>query len=217
MKFSAMSPVEIQFIRLYVTSLRREYYLVRSVMDLMGPHGLNVKDFAAATNMAVTLQTMHDDFETALNCVAKKDNIRKINFPTGPTADELVDLFSLSFFKLVTVKDSAKTAGGEEKIDNGWFSGKPTEWKNSLQLYTSAPKNAGTYFPDLLSNFFNTLFKFFHFDAQHKKWNDDSFGTTKKLWPNNSLENFIEDQYFDDDDDTGMSQFDMFFDPDLDD
>jgi hypothetical protein len=212
MKFSGMSPAELQFIRLYVTTLRREYYLLRSVMDLMHPTGLGIKSFTAAANMAVELDGMHKDFEAQLARVQKKDKLKKSNIPIGPTMNELADMFSLSFFKLVTVEDTPET--GKVKTDDGWFSGKPNEWKKTLQLYKNTPKDAGFSLPDLLSNFFNTLLKFFPSDLNHKTWHEGPWGPTKKMWPPANEYN-ADDQYFDDDDDdeddNGMSPFDMFF------
>lgn len=214
MKFTGMSPAELQFIRLYVTTLRRDYYLLRSVMDLMHPSGLGVRSFTDAANMAVELDEMHKDFETQLNRVQKKDKIKKINAPTGPTMDELADMFSLSFFKLVTVEEKPAT-GQKIKTDDGWFSGKPNEWKNTIQLYKNTPKDAGFSLPDLLSNFFNTLLKFFPADLNNKTWHEGPWGPAKKMWPPADEYN-PDDQYFDDDDDddNGMSQFDMFFEDD---
>lgn len=215
MKFTGMSPAELQFIRLYVTTLRREYYLLRSVMDLMHPSGLGVKSFTDAANMAVELDEMQKDFEAKLSRIQKKDNLKKINIPVGPTMNELADMFSLSFFKLITVEETP-TTGEKIKTDDGWFSGKPTEWKKTIQLYKNTPKEFGFSFPDLLSNFFNTLIKFFPFEQNYKTWHEGPFGPTKKLWP--PLDEYAEadEQYFEDDEDedNGMSQFDMFFDDD---
>lgn len=208
-----MSPVEIQFIRLYVTTLRREYYLLKSVMDLMHPTGLGIKSFTEATNMALALDEMHKDFDAKLSRIQKKDHIRRINIPDGPTMAELTDMFSLSFFKIVTVEESGPGHANKEITSDGWYSGKPTEWKKSLALYKKAPKDAGFDLPDLLSNFFNTLIKFFPFDKNHKHWHEGPFGPTKKLWPPADETN-EDEQYFEDDDDDDASPFNMFFDDD---
>lgn len=214
MKFTGMSPAELQFIRLYVTTLRREYYLLRSVIDLMHPSGLGVKNFIDAANMALALDEMQKDFDAKLARIQKKDNLKKSNVSVGPSLDELADMFSLSFFKLVTVEEKSKT-GEKIKTDDGWFSGKPAEWKTTLQLYKNTPKDAGYALPDLLSNFFNTLIKFFPSAPNQKNWYEGPFGPTKKLWPPQGEPADEDAQYFDDgDDDDGMSQFDVFFDDD---
>lgn len=167
--------------------------------------------------MALELEEMHQDFEAKLRRVQKKDNLKKINIPLGPSMQELADLFSLSFFKLVTVEETPAT-GSKVKTDDGWFSGKPTEWKKTIQLYKNTPKDAGFSLPDLLSNFFNTLLKFFPLDQQPKQWHENPLGPTKKLWPPLDEYASADEQYFDDDDDdeddNGMSQFDMFFNDD---
>lgn len=214
MSFAGMSQAEMQFIRLYVTTLRREYYLLRSVMDLMHPSGLGLKDFVEATRAALALDEMHKDFEGQIRRVQQKRKLRKVAGSSGPTTDELADMFSLSFFKLVTVTEEPET-GNSVKQDDGWFSGKPTEWKKTLALYKNTPKAAGDNLPNLLSNFLTTLLKFFPFEPGHKNWHEFPFGTTKKLWPPQGeyAEDEDDEQYFDDEDDEddGMSQFDMFF------
>jgi hypothetical protein len=221
MSFAGMSQAEMQFIRLYVATLRREYYLLRSVMDLMHPSGLGLKSFIDATNAAVALDEMHQDFEANISRIQKKRKMRKIAVPQGPTTDELADMFSLSFFKLVTVTEKPNETGVVDSVkqDDGWFSGKPAEWKKTLALYKNTPKSAGDNLPNLLSNFLATLLKFFPFEPGQKDWHKFPFGTTKKLWPPQN--NYIEDedeQYFDEDDeDDGMSEFDMFFGNDDDD
>lgn len=201
----------MQFIRLYVTTLRREYYLLRSVLDLMHPTGLGVKSFMDATKMALALEDMHQDFESQLNRIQKKDNLRKVKVQTGPTTDELADLFSLSFFKLVQVTDGP-APGTKIKTDDGWFSGKPTEWKKALALYKGAPAKQEPTLPDLMSTFFNTLLKFFPFEGNTKKWHDGPF-SPKKLWPPANEYEDEDAQYFEDDDEDDSSPFDMFFDP----
>lgn len=165
--------------------------------------------------MALGLDEMHKDFDSKINRIQQKKKLQKIRAPAGPTTDELADMFSLSFFKLVTVTEEPKT-GNSVKQDDGWFSGKPAEWKKTLALYKNTPKSAGDPLPNLLSSFLTTLLKFFPFEPGHKNWHEFPFGTTKKLWPPQG--EYAEDndeQYFEDDDeDDGMSQFDMFFDND---
>lgn len=209
--FAAMSPAEIQFIRLYVLALRRDYYLVRSVMDLMHPNNLGVRGFAEATSMALALEEMHGDFDKKITKLQKKHDFRRVKTLPGPSVGELADLFSLSFFKLVNVEEDAKS-GKSVKTDEGWFSGKPTEWKKTLSEYKQVLKNASPSLPDLLSNFFNAALKFFPFDLNHKKWQDGFPGHTKKMWPPGNKYEDEDAQYFDDDDDD--TPFDMFFNDD---
>lgn len=210
MKFTGMSPVEVQFVRLYIVTLRREYDLVRSVLDVMSPDGLSVKNFVAAVNISRGLHEMQRDFDSAISRIQKQKKIRKIDVPLGPTLEELVNLFSLSFFKLITVEDATPETKEKTQHINGWFSGKPEEWKKTLLSLKSVPKNKGTNLPDLLSNFFQTALKFFPF--HEKKWDlDDDFGV-KKIWPAQNETNYYED-YEDDDEDAGDNYpFDWLFD-----
>lgn len=213
MQFAGMSPVEVQFVRLYVVTLRREYDMVRSVLHLMSPDGLNIKNFVEATNISRGLHEMQQDFDAALSRVQKKHKFRKVEVQTGPTLNELVDLFSLSFFKLVTVVKSEPEKHTQDKYYDGWFSGKPDEWKKTLLSLQGVPKNKGTNLPDLLSNFFQLAMKFFPFHSN--KWDADDLPGAKKLWPPQN--NLYDDDYEDDESDDNNYPFDWLFDDDYDD
>lgn len=207
LEFASMSPAEIQFIRLYITTLRREYYLVRSVVDLMHPSGLGLKSFSEATSVALGLAELQQDFDAKLRQLQKKNHPRTKFVSTGPTIDELADLFSLSFFKIITTGESP--AGVKSAHNKGWFSGKPTEWKKTLQSYKDVPKNKTQSLPDLLTDFFSAALKFFPFD--NKTWLSNKSNLTKKIWPPdpNNWYDEIDDE--DDDDDTSLNPFDWFF------
>lgn len=209
--FAGMSPVETQFVRLYVLTLRREYALVKSTIDLMHPSGLGLRNFADATRIAKELHEMQKDFDASLSRLQKKHNFRKVNIPDGPTMGELADLFSLSFFKLVTVANKSGNEYAEDLL-NGWFSGKPEEWKKTLLSFKDVPKSKGTNLPDLLSDFFQLAMKFFPFHTN--KWHLDGHSGygTKKLWP---PENQYSSNDYEDDDEE--NPFDWLFDDNYDD
>lgn len=200
-----MSPDEVQFIRLYISTLKREYYLLRSVMDLMHPTNLGVRSFTDATNIALGLEELQQDFEAKLRRVQKKNKCRVRQVATGPTLDELADMFSLSFFKLIT---TAKPTAGEKTLyNNGWFSGKPNEWKKTLNSYKGVPKDKKPALPDFLTDFFNAALKLFPFD--NKTWLSDQSNLTKKVWPPDTKNWYVEDD--DDDPDPNLDPFDWFF------
>lgn len=200
-----MSPDEVQFIRLYVMTLKREYYLLRSVMDLTHPTNLGVRNFTDATVLALGLDGMQQDFEASLRRVQKKNKLRIRQTVTGPTLDELADLFSLSFFKLITTAKPASGAG-KTTYNNGWFSGKPNEWKKTLHSYKGVPKDKNNELPDFLTDFFNAALKLFPFD--NKTWLSDQSNLTKKIWPPDAKNWYVEDD--DDDSDPSLDPFDWF-------
>lgn len=201
---AAMSPEEVQFIRLYITTLRREYHLLRSVMNLMHPDNLGVKSFTEATKLALRLAEMQQDFDSDLRKLQRKKNWRTLQVPNSPTLDELADMFSLSFFKLITTD---KTPSGATAVKhNGWFSGKPTEWKKTLHNYKGVPKNKTNSLPDLLTDFFNAALKLFPFD--NKTWLSNNSHLTKKIWPPNPMDWYDDD---DDEDDFDMDAFGWLF------
>ena len=124
----------------------------------------------------------------------------------GPSIDELADIFSLSFFKIITTVGSAP----KSKTDNkGWFSGKPNDWKKTLTSYKDVSKNKSQSLPDILTDFFTTALKFFPFD--NKTWLSDKPNLTKKIWAPDGKN--WHDEIDDDDDGTG-DPFDWFFNDD---
>lgn len=203
-----MSREEVQFIRLYITTLKREYYLLRSVIDVMHPTSLGVRSFTDATKLALGLAELHQDFEANLRRVQRKNNF-PVKLPnTGPSLDELADMFSLSFFKLITTTKDV-SAGGKAKYTNGWFSGKPTEWKKTLHNYKDVPKDKKSTLPDLLTDFFTAALKLFPFD--NKTWLSNQSNLTKKVWPPEPKDWYMEAE---DEEDPNVDPFDWFFDSD---
>lgn len=202
---AAMSPDEVQFIRLYIQTMRREYHLLRSVMDLMHPTNLGVKSFSEATRLALGLAEMQQDFDASLRRLQRKKSFRTMYLPPSPSLDELADLFSLSFFKLITTNENS--LGGKIVNNNGWFSGKPTEWKKTLHSYKDVPKNKITSLPDLLTDFFTAALKFFPFD--NKTWLSEQSSMTKKVWPPDTKDWYTDEE--DDDEDAGPNPFDWLF------
>jgi hypothetical protein len=173
-----MSASEVAFIRVYVGALRRHYSALRTVVDIMNPDSLEVKDFYTATRVAVGMEELQADFETALHGLRKKHKLKHRRENTQPTTDDLVDLFELSFFKLVTAQKSVQNSKMIVNSHDGWFSGKPEEWANTLKTCKNLPPSEENLIPDLLSNCFNALAKFFN---AHSKFNKN--GLTKKIWP----------------------------------
>jgi|688.fasta_scaffold510189_1 hypothetical protein len=208
LELAAMSPDEVQFIRLYIHTMRREYSLLRSTMELMHPSGLGVKSFTDATRLALGLAELQQDFDARLTQIQRQKNLRTVAVKTNPTVDELADLFSLSFFKLITTNENA--IGTNVVKNNGWFSGKPTEWKKTLTSYKSAPKdnNKPSSLPDFLTEFLNAALKLFPFD--NKTWSIHNSGLTKKIWPPTTKDLYVEDDD-QDFDPFGENPFDWLF------
>jgi hypothetical protein len=206
--FAGMSAIERQFVRMYVHSLRRNYALFRSVTDLMNPAGLGVRNVVDATRLADGLADLHDEFETRLRRIQKKIGVKpKIVGGAEPTLDDLADVFSLSFFKVVTTLES--DTGAKEVDNNGWFSGKPAEWKKSFLAFQAAAKNnPAVPLPQVLSEIFSAALKLFH--IYDKKWSDNP-SAPPKTWP--PIAAGDDDTYADDEDETSSEgPWDWFFD-----
>ena len=157
--FVAMSSTEIQFIKLYVAAMRRNYFVLQAVIDLMRPDNLNVASFYTATTIAVQLEQMADDFERRLFVWRKKHRPRLVNIAPAPSDDDVADLFSLSFFKLLQAESGAEKPAVDA---SGWFSGNPDDWQNSVASYTNVQnKKVAAELSAALSKCFSAFAKFF--------------------------------------------------------
>lgn len=135
-----MSPAELKFVQAYVRVLRKDYWLLKTTIALMDPDALGLKDIVTAAKLARSLQELHTQFEDKLNNCENLQPFRREKMTTSFTLDELGDLFSLSFFKLVTtIKDKKKST----KIDDGWFSGEPNAWQATVSKMQKHTKDFG--------------------------------------------------------------------------
>lgn len=176
--FTGMTPVEINFIKVYVTALKRHYAEISTVVDIMNPDNLGIKQFYEAACAAQQLTKMHDEFERKMAVVRRKHKIKMIAAAPYPSDEDLADLFSLSFFKLVTGPKDAASKNAKTK-QHGWFSGQPEEWQKSVKSYKGVPDAVGDELANLLSQCFNAFAKFLY--KSDGKSLDFKYG--KKVWP----------------------------------
>jgi hypothetical protein len=161
-----MSTVEKQFIRVYVAAMHRDYDMLQSTFYLMAPTEPDVKSVVVAAKMARSLREMHAEFDSTLHELARKNKFREKPLPPVPNLDDLADLFTLSFFKII------KTEGtGQIKKDDGWFSGAPSAWGKTIKSafnanYNSLPKVLSTYLQALKKLLANET----AFDIKNKFW-----------------------------------------------
>lgn len=175
--FVGTSTVEMQFIKVYVVAMRRYYSALQAVIDMMNPDTLGVKDFYEATKIALEAENLHENFERQLSVWRKKHKVKMAAIAPYPNDDDLADLFSLSFFKLLRAPDA------EEKQPvnaSGWFSGNPDEWKMSVKAYKNAKDT------DVVDELNNILSKCFN--AFSKLFGQNTFFLPpqphgKKMWP----------------------------------
>jgi hypothetical protein len=188
-----ISKAERQFIRTYVAAMRRDYQLLWSVLDLMNPTNLGAKEIVPTARLARELRTLQAEFDGELMALQKKHRLKhKAIAPPPPTTEELAELFTLSFFKVVTTTPKGK------KKDDGWFSGEPESWKEMAHTIQSIdvnklPKIVGSYIATLIK-----LFKPFDYgdglsDAPVNPYWQLPYGQK------NHLKQYDEEEYFEDD------------------
>lgn len=192
LKIAEMSSTELLFVQMYVRALKRDYDMVQTVMELMHPEKTAVSSIVTATKLACGLERIADDFAAQMHAVDEKHKFRHTKPLPWPPLDDLADLFSLSFFKVLT-----KTNGTKSK-DAGWFSGEPDNWAIILdEPMSGMHQNMVSNLPDA---FFTDLTK-----AAKKLFGisffSEVFGQFKKPknnWP--VPDDDYDDQYEDDDD-----------------
>lgn len=166
---SDISPEERVFIVTYIRALRREFWRLHTVMSLMDDKlGLAITDVTRAVELTEAIDDMHGEFEYDLKQIATKFSPfrSKIKVVDMPTVDQLADLFTFSFFKLVSI-EPLEPLGPPVKVDNGWSSGQPGTLQTALSLLESGyldkkaalpappPDTIGAAVFDLLSKLFN--------------------------------------------------------------
>jgi hypothetical protein len=178
-KFTEMSGTEILFVQKYVRALTRDFDLLQVVLQLMHPKEAAISDVVKATNMAVELEKYGNEFDACLRTLDAKHKFVHVKSPEWPPMDTLADLFSFSFFKVVTKTPGAKVAHA------GWFSGEPENWAavfddpeapNQQNMLSSLPES---FFTDLTkaakkffggASFFSELFGHFHLPPSSNVW-----------------------------------------------
>lgn len=190
-----VSKAEKQFIGTYVAAMKRDYHLLWSVIDLTNPTNLGIKDVVSAARVAKKLQALQSDFDGELLALQKKHRLKhKALDPPEPTMDALAELFTLSFFKVVT-----KTPTGQKK-DDGWFSGEPESWKEMTHTIQSIdvntlPKIIGAYIAALIKLFKPSDYGSAVADAPVNPYWQLPYGTK------NNSKLYNEEEYFEDDED----------------
>lgn len=189
--------LELEFIRAYVVAMRREYDLLRSVLDLMDPRNLNVRDVVVASKLAQDLQQMQADFDQDLQTISARYKMPQKQQSTYPSHDALADLFTLSFFKVIS-----DTPHGPK--DAGWFSGEPGVSKKLFAAFQNLEKEK---LPQLITSYLLNMFKSLSKKGQKYPLEDEPLNHWN-LPPNS----FTFKNYFDPDDD-----YDADYDDDEDD
>lgn len=126
-----LSPLERKFFKLYAVAAKQDYHIMQTAVSLMNPDELGVICPVHATRIASEMQELYSDFDASLNAVATKGDFVRKSVAASPTGEELVQLITVSFFKLVaTVKTDAADPG--KTADGGWFSGETENWQKNI-------------------------------------------------------------------------------------
>lgn len=169
-----LSVTEFKFIKTYVAAMRREYDVLTSVMHLMHPDHLAVQCVIQAAKLARKLCALQAEFDERLRGLAIASTFKTKPDKPSPTNDQLADLFTLSFFKIVLNTPKGKS-------DNGMFSGEPDSWKQVFQNLQNANKHQKLsgmldFYKNALTNLFPNLPPFFSPGSSDFKLPPNSFG-----------------------------------------
>ena len=221
-----MSAEERAFVVSYIRALRQDFWRVQTVMSLMDPdNGLAIEDFTHAIDLAAKINELHVEFEYNLLEAAGHlwKPMSKIKNVDMPTVDQLAELFTLSFFKLISVAPFGP-AGLPKKKDNGWSSGAPGTIQTALNLLETgffdkkpdpATNNTAAGLAAVVLDLFSKLF-----DWSPPDVNDGSSAyfanwvpyLTNPHTPDSDY--YDEDEYYDDDDDDDDEEYGSTYDDD---
>lgn len=127
-----MSADEFGFIRLYCAAVKKDYDLLTTVRGLMRPDNLEIACAVEATRLAEELRNMQLSYCSELEaCGTAKASKKKEE--DGASLDQIAEVFTQSFFKLVhsETKKVFITDKGLPDHD-GWSSGHPNYWQQML-------------------------------------------------------------------------------------
>ena len=185
--FLDMSAAELQFLRMYTLTLKRQYAVFISALSMMQSTALDLKCPAEAARVARAFYAAHTGFEQSIAAIAKKHKIQpKPDKNEQPTTEELMRIIQISFFKLVEPPHDLKPPE-----DLGWFSGHPLEWEKAWsiahKLDLSEPSATASPLIQALTNLFGV-----NYSAKFKNQSDEPYE-----------EPDAEDDYYDDDNEYG--------------
>lgn len=190
-----MSGTELAFVHAYVRALRRDYDLLQTVIELMRPENLNVGDVVVATHMAKELEGFFVSFESRLHALRSTHSFTQSRtLPQWPPLDALANLFTLSFFKVVT------NTGDIKPKNMGWFSGAPDTWSAIFSAADAAdmPQNMLSSLPEIFYTDLTKAAKKFFGGPSFFANLFTKFKPSSNVWP--VPEEYDDADYVDDDD-----------------
>jgi hypothetical protein len=127
-----MSADEFGFIRIYCAAVKKDYDLLTTMRGLMRPENLEVVCPLEATRLAEQLRDMQVSYCAELESRGTV-KVSKKKEEAGATLDQIAEVFTQSFFKLVhsETKKVFITDKGLPDHD-GWSSGHPAHWQHML-------------------------------------------------------------------------------------
>ena len=204
-----LTPLEKNYFRLYASAAKRDYSKMRLAAQLMDPKELSVLCATKATNLACDLDDLHAEFDEHITRLQGKHKFRRKIQRSSPTEDELLDLVTASFFKLVAaLKTSDDDAEGAYR-DAGWFSGSQESWKTNLSAIKAAliantekiPEKPITPLVAAMQLLFNA------FTGKHQSWEADIADfLLPKFYTHSSSAAALEDDDEDYDDDAAAPE-----------
>lgn len=126
-----LTPLEQKFFKLYAAAARRDYHVLQTAAALMNPDELGILCPTHATRVADGMQELYLEFDEALNRLTGKHNFVRRTVLASPSDEEMINLVTISFFKLVAVLKGSADQPVNSK-DGGWFSGETEDWQKNI-------------------------------------------------------------------------------------
>jgi hypothetical protein len=128
-----LSQAEKQFVKHYISALRRDFDKLRTAMCLSDPDIFGVVDIVKAAEMATEISDFGAEFETSVGQLVAKNRHHVRRIPAWPPIEAMSDLFCQSFYKTMTTlkQDKLKLF---PKI-GGLYSGNPEDsWQHTVDM-----------------------------------------------------------------------------------
>lgn len=198
-----MSPDEWQFIRAYCYAVQRHYDLLQIIRVLMHPDWLGVKCPTTATRIAKELHNMQADCDSRLEEIGAKHAIKPFEKfkPKKAKAENVAEVFTLSFFKIVDPHlKQAFLANSSAPKHDGWSSGHPTDWQQTLKSLNEIYKQKVEQHEGPIGPFLQSLLKLFAALPNNSWVDDDAEDEVQTDYSGYELDDYEDDESDQDDD-----------------
>lgn len=195
-----MSDDEWNFIRLYCSAVRQDYYLMQIICALLSPD-FDIKKVNEAVRFGLQLQEQQEQVVQQIYDVGEKYGHKRPTTDNAPY-ELIAEVFTKSFFKLIdSATKSVIVLDKKATQHDGWSSGNPADWQSAIhdmqEIHVQKLQSKSAAESILVSALFN-LFSLLPKNFPLSNWGHPDYAEE-------GYDDWDEDSdYFDDDDDSAQ-------------